>query len=118
MDAFGHVHHIAVVAIAEHARSRWLDTVLDAEETWPYVVARIAFDYRSPLLWEERFARVEIAARRVGTSSITLRESLLAPDGREVAEGECVVVAWDVADARSRPLSPDERDRLARFAPA
>jgi acyl-CoA thioesterase FadM len=113
VDAYGHVSHIAIVALAEHARSRWLDTVLGTEQTWDYAIARLELDYRAPLLFADRFAHVELAAEHVGRSSVTLNERLSAPDGRIVAEGRCVIVAWDAAAARSRPLTDGERERLS-----
>jgi len=113
VDAYGHVSHIAIVALAEHARSRWLDAVLEAEQTWDYAIARLELDYRAPLLFADRRAVVEISPERVGTSSVTLNERLCAPDGRIVAEGRCVIVAWDAAGARSRPLTDGERAKLS-----
>ena len=113
VDAYGHVSHIAIVELAEHARSRWLDAVLESPDTWDYAIARLEIDYRAPLLFADRFAHVELAPERVGTSSVTLKETLSAPDGRVVAEGRCVIVAWDAANARSRPLTDGERARLS-----
>ena len=113
VDAYGHVSHIAIVALAEHARSRWLDTVLESESTWDYAIARLELDYRAPLLFADRVAHVELAPERVGNSSVTLKETLSAPDGRVVAEGRCVIVAWDAAQARSRPLTGGERAKLS-----
>ena len=112
VDAYGHVSHIAIVALAEHARSRWLDTLLESDGTWDYAIARLELDYRAPLLFADRFAHVELAPERVGTSSVTLAETVSAPDGRVVAEGRCVIVAWDSAQARSRPLTGGERAKL------
>jgi acyl-CoA thioesterase FadM len=113
VDAYGHVSHIAIVALAEHARSRWLDAVLESEGTWDYAIARLELDYRSPLLFADRLAHVELAPERVGNSSVTLTETLSAPDGRVVAEIRCVIVAWDAPAARSRPLTDGERERLS-----
>jgi acyl-CoA thioester hydrolase len=113
VDAYGHVSHIAIVALAEHARSRWLDGVLETEQTWDYAIARLELDYRSPLLFADRRALVEISAERVGTSSVTLSERVSAPDGRIVAECTSVIVAWDAAGARSRPLTDGERAKLS-----
>jgi acyl-CoA thioester hydrolase len=113
VDAYGHVSHIAIVALAEHARSRWLDGVLGTEQTWDYAIARLELDYRSPLLFADRHARVSIEPGRVGTSSVALRETVSAPDGRIVAEIASVIVAWDAAGARSRPLTDGERAKLS-----
>jgi acyl-CoA thioester hydrolase len=51
---------------------------------------------------------------RIGRSSVTTREEVLAPDGRVAAEAEVVLVAWDPASGRSRPLSDGERAALER----
>ena len=109
VDAYGHVSHIAIVALAEHARSRWLDATLGAEQTWDYAIARLELDYRAPLVFADRFAHVELAPERVGNSSVTLRETLSAPDGRIVAEARSVIVAWDAAGAPTRPQTRGER---------
>ena len=113
VDAYGHVSHIAIVALAEHARSRWLDAALETERTWDYAIARLEIDYRSPLVFADHVAHVDIVPERIGTSSVTLRETMSAPDGRVVAEIQCVAVAWDAAAARSRPLTDGERARLS-----
>jgi acyl-CoA thioester hydrolase len=113
VDAYGHVSHIAIVALAEHARSRWLDAALGADGTWDYAIARLEIDYRSPLLFADHSAHVELEPGRVGTSSVALNETLSAPDGRVVAEIVSVIVAWDVEHARSRPLTDRERFRLS-----
>jgi acyl-CoA thioester hydrolase len=116
VDAYGHVHHIALVAIAEHARSRWFDRVLASPSTWPYAVVRIAFDYRSQIGFEDRTVSCRFRPVRVGRSSVTLEEQLLAPDGRLVAEAESVIVVWDAEHATTRPLSADEAERLRGLA--
>ena len=114
VDAYRHVSHIALVALAEHARSRWLDAALEVETTWDYAIARLEIDYRAPLVWEDRFAHAELAPVRVGNSSVELKETLSAPDGRIVAEIVSIIVAWDAGAERSRPLTDDERSRLSR----
>jgi acyl-CoA thioester hydrolase len=114
VDAYGHVHHIALVAIAEHARSRWIDGVMESASTWPYAVVRIAFDYRAQIRFEDRTIRCLFETIRVGRSSVQLNERLLAPDGRLVAEGQSVIVAWDGKNAATRPLTSDEVERLTR----
>lgn len=118
VDAFGHVHHIALVAIAEHARSQWLDAVVESPTTWPYVVVRVAFDYRAQIRFEDRVVRCAFATKRVGNSSVTLEETLTTRDGELVAEGESVIVVWDEERGAGRPLRPEEAERLAAQAVA
>jgi acyl-CoA thioesterase FadM len=81
VDAYGHVSHIAIVALAEHARSRWLDAVLESEGTWDYAIARLELDYRSPLLFADRFAHAELAAERVGPPASPCARPCRRPTG-------------------------------------
>ena len=116
VDAFGHVSHIALVAIAEHGRSRWFDKVLGIEpETWPYIVARLELDYRAPITFGERVVRCRDVPRRVGNTSVQLEETLSAPDGTVVMEARSVIVAWDEATSAKRPPSGDEAARLRQL---
>lgn len=114
IDAYGHVSHMALVAIAEHGRSRWLDATLGlVPQTWPYVVVHLELDFRTPAVFTDRTLRCSFAAERIGTSSVTLRERFDAPNGAVVMEARSVIVAWDEQRAASRPLTDEERARLS-----
>jgi acyl-CoA thioester hydrolase len=112
VDAYGHVHHIAMLAVVEHARSKWIDGLLSTEVTWDYAVVRIEMNYRGELRFQDRVALCEFAVERLGTSSITLGEKVLAPDSRVVADGRSVIVPWDRVAGGTRPLSDEERTAL------
>jgi acyl-CoA thioesterase FadM len=81
---------------------------------WDYVVARVTIDYRGALSLAEGAAVVRCQLQRIGRSSLTTREEVLAPDGRVAAEAEVVIVAWDPATGGSRPLTDSERAALER----
>jgi acyl-CoA thioester hydrolase len=116
VDAFGHVSHMALVAIAEHGRSRWLDAILDvAPGTWPYIVAHLEFDFHSPVAFTDRFVRCRFRPLHVGRSSVRLEEQIASPDGATVAQASSVSVAWDAGRSDKRPLSPDERETLCEL---
>jgi acyl-CoA thioester hydrolase len=119
VDAYGHVSHIALVAIAEHGRSRWLDSILEiAPATWPYIVARLELDYRAPITFDDRVVRCRFEPQRIGTSSVQLRERFTGPDGVVVMEAQSVIVAWDEAASGKRALSEREVGLLrARMPP-
>ncbi len=53
------------------------------------------------------------ALERIGTSSLTVAVTLARPDGAVALEGRVVLVAWDPAARRSRPLTEVERERLS-----
>jgi len=108
-DAFGHVNNAVFATYAELARIRYLLDVLHAEATFdelPLILARLAIDFRSPILFEQE---VVVASRveRIGRSSFTMRHEMTAgPDGRVVAEVDSVLVTYDYASARPMPV-PD-----------
>ena len=112
VDAYGHVHHVAMLALLEHARTRWLDGLLAETGTWDYALVRIELNYRGELRFQDRVANCAFVVERLGTSSITIAETVADPGGRLVADGRAVIVPWDRAGGGTRPLTADERGAL------
>jgi acyl-CoA thioester hydrolase len=113
LDAYAHVYHPVYLTYMEAARDQWLGRVFDLRgRIWDYVVARVTIDYRGALGLSDGVAVVRCRLRRIGRSSFTTGEEVLAPDGRLAVEAEVVVVAWDPASGRSRPLTDAERTAL------
>jgi len=114
VDAVGHVNNAVYATYLEECRDEWLDRALgDGETGWDYVVARVALDYRRALRLEDEAVLVRVGLGRIGTSSVTTREEILA--GEEVAAvAEAVLVARDRDTGRSRPLTAAERDAIER----
>jgi len=56
---------------------------------------------------------VRIAVERVGTTSLTTRETILTPAGEEAAQARVVSVRWDAGLGKPVPFSEAERARLA-----
>jgi acyl-CoA thioester hydrolase len=113
VDAFGHVYHAEYLTLLDEARTRWFREA-SFDEPGAYVVARVEIDYLSSLVLDDAEAVATFAVERVGTSSVTLAETLSAPDGRVAARVRSVTVRRDLAAGRSRPLTDAERDRLER----
>jgi acyl-CoA thioester hydrolase len=109
LDAFGHVYHAEYLTLLDEARTRWLGDVVGVEDPGSYVLARVEIDYLSSLTLEDQAVRVEFAVLRVGTTSLTLAETMHARDGRVVARGRAVAVLRDRATGGSRRLSEGER---------
>ena len=81
------------------------------------MVARIDVDYRRPLLFRPEPYVVTTRVARVGTSSYTLESEIRdgSADGATVlSRASAVLVAYDLSEQRSRPLTSRERDFLAR----
>lgn len=114
VDAFGHVYHAEYLTLLDEARTRWFREAVALDEPGTYVVARIEIDYVSSLVLDDAEVVATFAVERVGTSSVTLAETLSAPDGRIVARVRSVTVRHDLTAGRSRPLTDAEKRRLAQ----
>ena len=111
VDAFGHVYHAEYLTLLDEARTRWFGEVLGLANPSDYVLARVEIDYVSSLVLADIAVAATFEVDRVGTSSLTLTETLRARDGRVVSRSRAVTVLRDVASGTSRPLADHERHR-------
>jgi acyl-CoA thioester hydrolase len=111
VDAFGHVYHAEFLTLLDEARTRWFADVMGMESPSDYVLARIEIDYVDSIVLADESVSATFEMERVGTSSVTLRETMRARDGRVVSRGSAVAVLRDVAAGASRPLTEDEHRR-------
>lgn len=114
IDAFGHVNNAVFASYAEQARIRYLLDVLRPDapfEKQPLILARLAIDFRSPILMGEE---VTVATRveGIGRTSFRMSHRMTATDGRLVADLDSVLVAYDYATARPIPVPDAWRRRL------
>jgi acyl-CoA thioester hydrolase len=110
-DAFGHVNHAVFLTYLEEGRDAFYARALDGEPD--YVVVRIEMDLRAEVRHPDRQVTVRIQAERLGTTSLTTRETVLAPSGEVAAEARVVTVRWDSAQHKPIPFTEAERMRLA-----
>ena len=113
VDAFGHVYHAEFLTLLDEARTRWFRDVLALDNPTDYVLARVEIDYVSSIVLADEAVAADFAVERVGTSSLTLRETMRARDGRVVSRSRVVTVLRDVGTGEARPLTDAERDRAA-----
>ncbi|GBC87278.1 Long-chain acyl-CoA thioesterase FadM [bacterium HR12] len=116
MDAYGHVNNAVYLTYLEEARDAWVQRVLGpvSEDTWHFVLARVAIDYRRELKQEDREVLVRCRLDSIGRSSIRTREEIRTLDGTLSAEAASVIVPRDPDTGRSRPLTEAERAALER----
>lgn len=114
LDAYGHVNQAVYLTFAEEVLDDWFRHRLgrDPGTVWDYVAARTTIEYRSELRLADRQAVGTAGLVKLGTSSVTARVTLCAPDGRVAAEIENVVVVIDGKGGERRPLTDDERAAL------
>jgi acyl-CoA thioesterase FadM len=117
-DAYRHVNNAVYATYLEECRDEWAERVLQGVgDVWDYVLARVAIDFRQELTQEDGAVIVSCTLERIGTSSLTLRESIRKLDGTPSAEAEAVLVARDRTTGRSRPLTDAEREALLQVLP-
>ena len=115
LDAYGHVNNAVFLNYLEEARDAWVQEVLgQATDTWDFVLARVAIDFRQELKQEDGAVVVRCALDSFGRSSVRTREEIVKQDGTISAVAESVIVARDPLVGRSRPLNDAEREALDR----
>ena len=76
-DALGHVNHAVFLTYLEEGRDAFLKQTLGGEPD--YVMARIEVDFRAEVRHPQRRVTVRLAVERLGTTSLTTRETILTP---------------------------------------
>ncbi len=115
VDAYMHVNNAVYASYLEECRDEWIDRALDGvSDTWDFVLARVAIDFRRELRLEDDEVLVSCGLVRIGNSSVTLREQIRTMEGDLSAESEAVLVARDREADTSRPLTDAERAALER----
>jgi acyl-CoA thioester hydrolase len=113
IDAYGHVNNAVYLNYLEEARDAWVQKVLGpVADTWDFVLARVAIDFRNELKQDDGAVLVRCSLDSLGRSSVRTREEVLKLDGSTSAEAASVIVARDPGTGRSRALSDVERAAL------
>lgn len=106
LDAFNHVNNATFLVYAQEARLAWLAEVKGTwfDDSMMPVVAAAQLNFRRQLAWPAQIV-VELAATRIGTSSLTITHRIVAAGDPECvhADGE-VVMVW-VDPVSGRPVS-------------
>ena len=114
VDALGHVNHAVFLTYLEEGRDAFFAQVLGDPI---YVVVRIEVDLRAEVRYPDRRVTVRIEVERLGTTSLTTRETILTPAEEVAAEARVVTVRWDADHGKPVPFSEAERARLAAAIP-
>ncbi len=121
LDAFNHVNNATFLVYAQEARLAWLADIKGTwfDDTMMPVVAAAQLNFRRQLAWPAHIA-VELAATRVGTSSVTIAHRIVAETDAEClyADGEVVMVWVDPTSGRPVPLPESIRSACSEGAGA
>ena len=110
VDALGHVNHAVFLTYLEEGRDAFFAGAFGDPD---YVVARVEIDLRAEVRYPERRVTVRLEVERLGTTSLTTRETVLTAAGEVAAEARVVIVRWDPRARKPVPFSEAERARLA-----
>ncbi len=111
VDALGHVNHAVFLTYLEEGRDAFYSQTLGRDPI--YVVVRLEVDLRAEVRYPDRRVTVRIEVERLGTTSLTTRETILKTSGEVAAEARVVTVRWDAGHRQPMPFSEAERARLA-----
>ena len=111
VDALGHVNHAVFLTYLEEGRDAFYIQALDSDPS--YVVVRLEVDLRAEVRYEDQRVTVRITVDRLGTSSLTTRETVVTPGGEVAAEALVVTVNWDAENRKPVPFTEAERARLS-----
>jgi acyl-CoA thioester hydrolase len=112
VDAFGHVNNAVFLTYLEEGRDAFYEQVLGDPD---YVLARAEIDWRAEVRYTDKQVSVRIEVERLGTTSMTTRETILTPAGEVAVQARVVCVRWDAAAHRSVPFTQAERARLEPY---
>ena len=115
MDGFGHVNNAVYLTYLEEARDQ-LFTDLPGEVVHRMVLRHSAIDFRSGLVQDDDRVDVTVDVVRIGSSSVTTREAIVAlSDGRIAATAESVMVHIDESSSASAPFDAATRTLLEQI---
>ena len=112
-DALGHVNNAVFMTYLEEGRDAFYARIIGSEPI--YVVVRLEVDLRAEVLYQDRQVTVQIAAERVGTTSLTTSETILTAAQEVAAQARVTSVRWDAELRKPIPFSDAERSRLAVY---
>jgi acyl-CoA thioester hydrolase len=118
LDPQRHVNNAALFTYLEQARAKYLERLglwdgVDFDEIG-IIVAEASASYKAPIAFTDRVL-VEAGVTRLGTKSLDIEYLVRTDDGRVVATGRTVLVAYDYGQAASIPVPEEWRRRIAEF---
>lgn len=119
LDPQGHVNNAVYMTYLESARLGYYQAAgiwhPDSGSLTGMVVARAEIDFMAPIFMSQSI-RVGVRLEGLGNTSLTFAfiiESV--PDGKPLAKGRSVMVAFDSEKGVKRPIPPDWREKMTRF---
>jgi acyl-CoA thioester hydrolase len=117
MDGFGHVNNAVFLTYLEEARDEFYTSLLSHDTVNRMVLRHTSVDFQRSLVQDDDMVDVTLQVIRLGTSSVTTRETITSVvTGDVAAVAESVMVHCDESRERSQPFSDDARRVLEAIA--
>lgn len=112
IDSYNHVNNVKYVEYFQEARIAFISSLASGHagvsSVGGFVVARLDVSYLRPIEFRLEPVTVSTWLTRIGRSSYEL-QAAVHDEEMVYATSRAVIVAFDVASGRSRPLNQDER---------
>ena len=112
-DALGHITHAAYPVYFDEARDAFLTGTVGPFIEFAWVIAHVSIDYEREIRHPAGEVVVRTRVAKVGRTSVTFEQQVVAPGGDVAATSSSVLVAWDGEARVSRALTDAERAKLA-----
>lgn len=116
IDVGAHAHHSHALAYFEEARWRYWTEVAGRDaraEAVDYILAEARLRYRARILHPDTLS-VGVRAESVGRKHVELAYEVRTGGGEVAVTGSTILVMYDYAAGRSKPVPDDLRSRLER----
>ena len=117
-DAIGHVNHGIYFTYLDEARDDVLRRTVGDFSTWPNVLVHVSIDYKQEVMLGTQEILVRSQIGKVGRTSVTFEQEVVAPQGGIAVACEAVLVAWDPTTRRARAITDKERGLLLSPLPS
>jgi len=110
-DALGHVNNASFASFAELARLDFLNRFGGSVRS--LILASLYIDFRRQVAFTDE-VYVETSVEKLGTSSVTLAQTIFA-GGERAADVRSTVVYFDYSNNKARPLTDEMRAAVSPF---
>ena len=116
-DALGHINNVSFFIYLEQARvDFFMDTqILGNLEEWSFVAASAHCDFKKQAYVNQNLV-VKTWVSHIGRTSLKLKHQILDQQNEDlVAEGEVVLVSYNVTEQKTEPLSEQMKEKLSLY---
>lgn len=120
LDPQGHVNNAKFLTYFEQARlAYWVQLGLFTRDQsfieLGIILADVHIAYRAPVFYGQNI-KVGVHVARLGSKSMTWKQNVVDADtGKELANGEVIVVAYDYRQGKTIPVPEEWREKIRQF---